>query len=130
MAKNFNLGLFLTRLGLGLVFVAHGWAKIMNIKMTEGFFGSLGLPFPIFFVILVAFVEFVGGIAMIAGLMTRWFGLFLAINMFFAIYLVRFKMGFVGGYEFELVLLLASLGIACMGGGDYSLVGLKKYMKK
>lgn len=117
---NYNLGVFAIRLSLALVFIAHGWQKFMNLEQTTGFFDSLGLG--VFFVYLVATVELLGGLAMLLGVWTRLAGLLLAIDMVFAIALVKLSQGFIGGYEFELVLLLASLGITFMDPGRYAIL--------
>ena len=121
--RNPDLGLLLIRLGLAAVFIVHGWAKLQNIEGTAGFFSSLGLG--MFWVYLVAYVELLGGLAMLTGFLARKAGLLLAIDMFFAIYLVSWSRGFSGGYEFELLLLLTSLAIFLSGPGKYSLS--KKY---
>lgn len=110
-----NTGIFLIRLGLGLVFIVHGWEKFGNVEMTMGFFSGLGLPAATAY--LVAAVELLGGIAMILGVWTKWAGWLLAIVMAAAIILVKGKMGFSGGYEFDLLLLFAALGIAFAGPG-------------
>lgn len=115
--KNHDLGLFVLRLVVGLVFVAHGWDKFMNIDQTVRFFGSLDLP--VFVAYLVAAVEFLGGLALILGAWTTTAGFALAIIMVGAILLVKMGRGFLGGYEFELTLLAASLAIALLGAGKY-----------
>ena len=116
---NTDLGLLLVRIGLGVIFLVHGLQKFMNLEQTVQFFGMIGLA--AFFTYLVAAVELLGGAAMILGLFPRIAGVLLAIVMIFAIYLVKLKMGFSGGYEFDLMLLLAALGIASAGPGSYSL---------
>ena len=112
-------GLLLIRLGLAAVFIVHGWAKVQNIEGTAGFFSSLGLG--MFWVYVVAYVEFLGGLAMLAGLYSRLAGLLLAIDMLFAIWLVKWGKGLSGGYEFELLLLLTALAIFLSGPGKYSI---------
>ncbi|MEK7203735.1 MAG: DoxX family protein [Patescibacteria group bacterium] len=114
-----DAALLLLRLGLAAVFIMHGWPKIQNPEVVGGFFSSLGLN--MFWVYVVAYVEFLGGIAMLIGLFSRWAGFLLAIDMLFAIYLVRWPRGFVGGYEFEFLLLLAALAIHLAGPGKYSI---------
>lgn len=113
-----ELGLLLIRIALAAVFITHGWLKLSNLEGTTAFFSSIGLAS--FWVYVVALVEFVGGLALLVGFQARLAGWLLAVNMLVAIFLVRFKMGFVGGYEFELVLLLAALGLAFTGPGKYA----------
>ena len=60
--------------------------------------------------------ELLGGTMLILGILVEFFGLVLAIDMLFAIILVKFSQGF-SGYRFELVLLLTLLGLALTGPG-------------
>ena len=115
--RNGNLGLFLIRLGVGVIFIVSGWAKFMDIAGTTAFFQKIGLASP--FVYFIAALELLGGIAILLGFWTRIFGWLLAIDMLFAIILVKYAMGF-SGYRIDLMLLLASLGIAFTGAGNYS----------
>lgn len=117
--KNIDVGLLLIRLGLGAVFFAHGVQKLQGLDGVIGFFGTLGLP-P-FFAYLVAGVETLGGLALIVGLWNHWAAKLLAIVMIGAILLVKGSKGFLGGYEFDLMLLFALSGILFTGAGKYSL---------
>lgn len=118
-----NAGLLLIRLGLASVFLFHGVTKLMNLSMTVGFFGSLGLsPFVAY---LVAGIEALGGLALLLGLYTRWIGVALAVIMAGAIATVKASKGF-AGFEFELLLLLSLVGVALTGPGSYSLPGMMK----
>ncbi|MEK9131640.1 MAG: DoxX family protein [Patescibacteria group bacterium] len=117
--KNTDLGLFLVRLGIGLVFIIHGWMKLSDMTGTLSFFVDM-LHVGAFWAYLVAWVEFLGGLSMLLGVWTYWTGVILAINMVFAIVLVKVGKGFAGGYEFDLLLLLASLAIATVGPGKYT----------
>lgn len=118
-----NTGMFLIRLGLGLVFIVHGWGKLSHMQETIGFFATAG--FPAFLAYLVSLGEFIGGIAMIAGVLTKWAGFGLAIIMAGAVYFT-WGNGFMGGYEFPLSLLLTALGIAFAGPGTATIYALKK----
>ncbi|CAO3416976.1 DoxX family protein [Azospirillum doebereinerae] len=64
------------RVGLGLLFLAHGLVlKVMTFGVagTVGFFESLG--YPGFFAYLVILGEIGGGLLLIAGAYTRWIAL-------------------------------------------------------
>lgn len=117
---NLDVGLLLIRFGLAAVFIVHGLMKFQNMDMTIVFFSGLGLP--AFMAYVVAAVETLGGIAMLIGYKSRIAGYLLAIVMAVAIILVKSGAGFVGGFEFDLMLLLASLGIALSGSGRYAIV--------
>jgi len=76
--------LLLVRLYWGWQFAQTGWGKLHNLTQIAGFFTSLNLPFPAFTAAFVAWVEFVGGLLLILGLLSRFTGLVLSINMFVA----------------------------------------------
>ncbi|KKT01886.1 MAG: DoxX family protein, partial [Parcubacteria group bacterium GW2011_GWA2_43_17] len=114
-----DLALLLIRLGLAAVFLTHGLSKLMNIEGTAGFLGSLG--FNGFFAWLVALAETLGGLAMLAGFWTCLAGTALAIVMIFAMVLVKFNAGFVGGWEYDLILLINALAVILAGPGKYAL---------
>jgi putative oxidoreductase len=114
-----DAGLLLIRIGLAAVFIVHGLQKWQNLEATGEFFTGLGLPF--IFVYIVAVVELIGGILVLFGWLARLSSLGLAIVMIMAITLVKWPMGFVGGYEFELALFLMALAITVSGPGKYRL---------
>ncbi len=116
---NPDVGLLLVRFGLAAVFIVHGLMKFQNMDMTIGFFSGLGLP--AFMAYFVAAVETLGGIAMLIGYKARIAGYLLAIVMAVAIIMVKSSAGFVGGFEFDLMLLLAALSIALSGSGRYAI---------
>lgn len=115
--KNHDLGLLVLRLAVGIVFVAHGWDKFMEIAQTVSFFETLGMP--AFVAYIVAAVEFLGGLALILGTWTTTAGFLLAIVMIAAIFLTKLPSGLLGGYEYELVLLAGALAVALLGTGKY-----------
>lgn len=113
--------MLLLRLAVGVVFVAHGWAKFSDMAATVGFFGQLGIPSV--FAYIVAAVELLGGLALVVGLYTDLAALSLAIVMVVAIVYVKMatlKVGLMGGYEFDLVLLASNLAIMFVGPGKYT----------
>ncbi len=115
--ENPDLGILLLRIGLGVVFLVHGYMKLSNMEGTISFFGMLG--FPAILAWVVAIVETAGGVAMLLGLYTRYVGWAFAIIMAVAIAQVKWSKGFAGGYEYEAMLLLASLAAAYIAPGKY-----------
>ncbi len=112
------MGVFLIRLGLGLVFVVNGWGKLQGMEGVIAFFATLGfLPF---FAYLVAYGEFLGGIAMITGVWTKWAGMLLAIIMAVAVWETKTDVGFTS-YQLPLSLLFTSIGIAFTGPGSFTI---------
>ena len=120
-----DYGLTLLRVGIGIIFFAHGYMKFfkMGIGGTAGFMGHLGIPAAPFVAWFSASAEMVGGIAFILGILTLPFGIALVIDMAGAIYFAKRGGGLVGpkGFELELSLLLASIAIALGGPGAFSL---------
>jgi putative oxidoreductase len=126
---NYSTIVMLMRIVLGIIFFAHGAQKVLGWYGGKGlsasveiFQNNLGLP-PVLFYIS-AFTEFLGGLFMILGFLTRIFSAGLAINMIVAILLVHISKGLFtsnGGFEFPLSLLVFSLCIFLIGPGSISI---------
>lgn len=119
-----TLGPVFLRIGLAVVFMAHGYPKLFkkeNFFGTAQFFESKNIKPGKFWVVVVGIVEFFGGILLIAGLFTQLVALLLAIDMLVAILKVNLKKGLVAGFEFELILLLSALALVVLGAGAFSL---------
>lgn len=118
-------GTVLLRAILGLTFFIHGLSKFQGgISNTVGFFDSIGIPG--FLAYIAAFVELIGGIALILGLGTRIVSILFVVIMLGAIFSVKLSAGFLGngqtaGYELELVLLAMSIYFAVANGSRFSL---------
>ncbi|MGW9413966.1 DoxX family protein [Arthrobacter cupressi] len=113
------------RVIVGFIFAAHGWQKFseFTIAGTQAAFTQMGVPAASAAAPLVAGLELVGGIALIAGILTRVFGALLALNMLGALVLVHAPAGvFVanGGYELVLALGGGALAVALAGAGRLS----------
>ncbi|MCH7882837.1 DoxX family protein [Patescibacteria group bacterium] len=109
------------RLFLGLLFIAHGYPKLFkSFNQTVGFFESVGIKPAKFWVFVVGVVEFFGGIALLIGFATQFVALLIAIEMLVAIIVVKFKKGFVGGYELDLALLVMAISLVFLGAGAYA----------
>ena len=59
------------RILLSIIFILAGFTKLTTISMTAGYFGSLGIPAPTLVAVLTGLLELVGGLAILAGFMTR-----------------------------------------------------------
>lgn len=66
----------LGRIGLSLIFIISGWGKIAGYAATQGYMESKGIPGAL--LPLVIALELGGGLALAAGLFTRWIALALA----------------------------------------------------
>src|SRR5260221_6635477 len=111
-----DIGLFILRLVTGVVFTAHGWQKVfgMGVGNIQGFFAKAGVPVPALVAPLVSYLELVGGIALILGLLTRLVALGFAVDMLGAMFLVHFAGRFFlpKGYEFVVELCAAAADMA------------------
>lgn len=76
--------LLFVRLYWGWQIAQNGWGKLHNLPHVTEFFSSLGLPAPGPTAAFVATVEFLGGILLAAGLLSRLVGLVLSVDMLMA----------------------------------------------
>lgn len=115
-------GIFALRAVLGAILLAHGWPKIKDVKRTGDNFAAMGFRPGIFWGPLVAAVEFFGGIALLFGLYTQIIA-GLVVGEFAVIIIWKFlrKQPFVGGSEFDFLILAAALVLFTIGGGAFSL---------
>ncbi len=118
-------GLVPLRVVVGAVFLMHGAQKlfVFGLAGTADIMGKLGIPLSSLAAAIVIAAELLGGLAIIAGVFTRWAGVVLAIEMLVAIPVARLKGGFFApyGFEFEFTLLGACLTFVALGSGGVSL---------
>jgi putative oxidoreductase len=121
-----DLAILIARIGVGVVFVAHGWQKLATngVGATATGFERIGVPLPALSAWFASVAELVGGAALILGLATPVAGLLLALDMVGAYLIVHARHGiFVqqGGGELVIALSAASLLLAAVGAGRFSL---------
>ena len=124
-----SLALLIARIGLGIVFIAHGWQKFndMGVDAVGAGFTKMGVPAPELAAYFATFVELVGGAALLIGAFTAVAGLLLTLDMLGALLLVHIKNGvFVteGGFELVVALGGGALLLAVIGAGKYSVDAL------
>jgi len=113
--------LLVMRLVLGGIMIAHGYQKVFGGFHThQQMVGSLGMP--MWMAYLSTGTEFFGGIAIVLGVLTRFFSLAFVIEMAVAIAKVHFKNGLKGpgGYEFPLALATLAFALIFFGGGPFA----------
>ena len=111
----------LLRLAVGVLFVVNGYPKLgAGRKGTGEWLKSMGLPAG--FGPFAGVVEFFGGLALILGILTPIVAALSALWMVSTTWLavVKMKKKFVGGYELDIILLLAFLALAAIGAGMFS----------
>jgi putative oxidoreductase len=125
-----NIGLLLIRLVIGVLFIGHGAQKLFGwfggygLKGTGGWFESIGMKPGVTMALMAGLTELVGGVLFALGLVTPLGGILIAATMVIAIAKVHGANGLwstSNGYEYNLVLLAVTIGIALVGPGQYAL---------
>lgn len=124
-AREREIGLTILRVAVGVIFVAHGAQKffLLGIPAITAGFAQSGIPMASVMAPFIACVEFLGGIALVAGFLTRLAALGIAFTMLGAMSFVHIKGGFFlpTGIEYTVALLSASIALILMGPGSFSL---------
>ncbi|MEO6911727.1 MAG: DoxX family protein [Edaphobacter sp.] len=134
MSKSLNSlqpwGAFFLRLVLGCAMVYHGYGKVIPAGGFNGHntFSALehhshfvaGLGFPYWLGYVSALTEFVGGIFVLLGLLTRFAAFLIAVDMLGAIVTVTRHRGY-SGSELPLALLAIAIMLLFYGAGALAL---------
>jgi putative oxidoreductase len=125
-----SIGLLIIRLVVGLLFVGHGAQKLFGwfggygIKGTGGWFESIGIKPGATMALLAGLTELIGGLLFTLGLLTPLAGVMIAGTMVMAIVKVHGPNGLwatENGYEYNLILIAVTIGVALTGPGQYAL---------
>jgi putative oxidoreductase len=120
------LALVALRLTLGIIFIGHSSHKVYgHLHDYAGFITGLGIPAWLAYV--SAFTEFLGGILLLMGLLTRLASFALLVDMTVAIAKVHWKHGLLGtgGYEFTLALWTMAFALIFFGAGPISIDAIR-----
>ncbi|MBP1807361.1 DoxX family protein [Rubellimicrobium aerolatum] len=124
-ASQADLAAFLLRVAMGVLFVLHAWMKIavFTPSGTAAYFASIGLPGVLAYLTIAA--ELLGGLALIAGVATRWVALALVPVMVGAGWFGHASAGFFfsnagGGWEYPAFWTVALVVQALLGDGAYA----------
>ena len=122
------------RLGLGIMFMAHGLQKAFGLFGGPGIGGfsemlsGLGFKQSVFWAYLAAYTELIGGLFITLGLFTRGAAFMLLIFILVAAIKVHLGKGFFlqqGGFEYTYIIACMCLALILMGAGKFS--PLNKY---
>ena len=121
-----SYGAMLLRLILGIVYIMHAYLALAVLGPAGmiAYQAKAGVPFPEIATWYLILAHGLGGILLVLGIFTRWAALANVPAMLGAIVFVHLKKGFwahEGGYEYALVLLVATVAVAMIGGGALSL---------
>lgn len=125
LSKFKNTGLLIIRIGVGIMFIIHGYPKFIGgpdyWEAVGKAMGHIGVHFlPVFWGLAAALVETLGGIFLIIGFFFRPTALLLAFTMFIAA-LKHLKSGdalMVASHAIEIGVVF--LGLLFVGPGKYS----------
>ena len=119
---------FLLRIALGASMLYHGWPKVVPASLHGSliapmdnfarFVVSLGMPHWLGYV--SALTEFVGGIFLLLGFLTRFSAFMVAGNMLVALITVNLHHGYAGS-EYTLALIAIALTLVTTGSGALAL---------
>lgn len=115
----FNYAPLPLRIIAGIGFMMHGIPKLLDIQGTQNSFTNMGLPPEL--AIIIGLLEFIGGLAILLGILTRIAAALLAIDMIGAILQVKLSKGFIGGYELDLLYLAIMISLLISGPGSLSI---------
>jgi putative oxidoreductase len=139
-----GLGLAILRLTLAAVFVAHGshilfgmWAGPGvgpgGVRATAALYRDLGLPLEFLLAVLAGIIQFVGGLLLAIGVLTRYTVVALIVYLAIGVWKEHAKWGFFlnwvnapgrgHGIEYSAVLAAALVCLLLVGAGSLSIDG-------
>lgn len=119
------------RLVTGVIMATHGWQKLTEMgaaNFGNGMLADLGVPLPGLMGHVVTWIELLGGVALVLGVLTRLWAAAIAVVLIGATFLVKLDLGLIAemgaplpGAELDLALLAALFVSVVMGPGRPSL---------
>jgi putative oxidoreductase len=119
------------RLGLGVMFAAHGLQKVFGLLGGPGIQGfsqmlsGLGFAPAIFWAYVAACVELVGGLCLVLGMFVRTSSLLLLILIVVAALKVHVAKGFFlsnGGFEYTFIIACVCIALMMLGAGKFGII--------
>jgi putative oxidoreductase len=120
-----NFGLLIIRVGLGIMFIYHGYPKIIGgphkWEQLGGAINTIGIHFwPMLWGLLAALTEAVGGILLIIGLAFRPVCVLLVINLIVAALVTYAPAHSLGDAAHAIEDAITFAGLLFLGPGKYS----------
>src|SRR2546422_7918356 len=121
--------LLILRFGLGITLIVHGYPKFAGAGPVAfaRYLRVHHFPAPLFSAWFMALVEFVGGIAILAGFQTTYVGYLAAFERLMIAWRLKMAAGvaFIAargvGWEFDFLLLCMAVAVAFLGAGAVTL---------
>lgn len=133
--RRYGMGLFVLRLAFGAVFLLHGGAKLFgnDISFVREMLVMAGWELPAGLLWVIAVVEVLAGLALLAGVLTTVASGLLALEMLGAVVMFHAQEGFfivavpnvplAYGFEYHIVLISGLICLALAGPGRWALGG-------
>jgi putative oxidoreductase len=126
--------LAIERMILGVVFFAHGAQKVLGWFGGQGYAATMGqfthgMGIPPALAVLAIMAEFLGGIGLILGFLSRIAAFGIAVNMLVAVFMVHLRnglfMNWTGkqpgeGFEYHLLVIAIAAMVMVRGAGAFS----------
>lgn len=128
---NTDYGLLIIRIGIGVMFMFHGYPKLLGgVEMWAkigGAMGNIGIYFaPVFWGFMASFAEFAGGLCLVIGFLFRPALAMLIFTMFIAALMHYTNGDGFGGYSHALESASVFVGLFIAGPGKYALKIVKR----
>ena len=125
-----SFGLLIIRLIVGLTFAGHGTQKMFGwfgghgLKGTGGWLESIGIKPGVLMAFFAALAEIISGLLFAGGLWLPIAAALIVLTLLVAIFTVHGKNGYwltQNGFEYNLMLIAISIGVALIGPGTYAI---------
>lgn len=116
-----RLGPLFLRIGLGTLLLIDTWPRVSNPAAVTSLWQTLHLPGPSMLGYGFEIAKFGSGLLIIAGLLTRFLGLFLALAMFGEVLATKAPLRDPGAWGLEWLSFWMGLTLLVLGAGSVSL---------
>ena len=108
------------RVMMGIILIVAGYAKLMNLGGTAGFFGQVGIPAPEVMAAFIAGLELIGGLLLLVGFATWWVAILFVLEFLVIVFAVKLpRMGW-DPTRIDMMMLAGALTLVLAGAGAAS----------